>query len=756
MALARFTTTGAFDPTFGTGGKVMTAVQGDDYGYGVALQADGRIVVGGASYNPTADMLALRYNPDGSLDATFGSGGKAVVSLYPAANDGAYAVAVQPDGNIVLAGWAASPGGNDFAVVRLLGGPDDLLVNGGFESAEALGGGVATGFGDWRQDVATTVTGTQNGITPYQGTRMVRFDGTTDSGAQAGNFDGDISQYVDLSSYAAPIAQGQVTVTVSARFNRVAGNANTDTEFRLLLIAGSGALTTIPNLGTNTVSLISDANPATWELLTNTWKVPAGATWLFVNPYARENVSEGGTAPEFDGHYLDDVRMSLSGPSDFWFVQVFQDLAAYPAVTNLVTAEALIASNARIAQGSVAQADLLGFSATLPAGRFPFDLPMPGNTGNRNNYAVKATAQFWVATAGNYTFAAHTDDGVRVRIDGQVVITDDGMQNARDSQYAVVNLTAGAHTIEWVWFEHLGEDEGELFAAPGVRTGFDGVFKLVGDARLFGLPAGIVPEIAVEQPAGTNLVDGVATVNFGTLAGPSSVATRIFTVRNTGTRQLTGLDFLFDGPDAARFSIAAPPVAPVLPGGSTTFTLRFAPGAAGPRSATLRMTSNDADENPFDLALAGNAFSSIEEWRNTYFGTTANTGNAANAADPDGDGDLNIFEFAHGTNPTVSDGGVLVVSGAAILQRGSPTVWLQKTLYGVDYRALFGRRKDYLVAGLAYTVQFSRNLTTWETSTATPTVVAADAVMDAVTVPYPFFLSTGEKAQFFRVVLTGP
>ena len=71
----------------------------------------------------------------------------------------------------------------------------------------------------------------------------------------------------------------------------------------------------------------------------------------------------------------------------------------------------------------------------------------------------------------------------------------------------------------------------------------------------------------------------------------------------------------------------------------------------------------------------------------------------------------------------------------------------------VDYRALFGRRKDYLAAGLSYTVQFSADMTIWQSSAATPTVIADDGVIEACTVPYPFFIN-GKKARFFQVSVT--
>jgi hypothetical protein len=71
---------------------------------------------------------------------------------------------------------------------------------------------------------------------------------------------------------------------------------------------------------------------------------------------------------------------------------------------------------------------------------------------------------------------------------------------------------------------------------------------------------------------------------------------------------------------------------------------------------------------------------------------------------------------------------------------------------GVQFRALYGRRKDYMAARLTYTVQFSAELTTWVNSAAMPTVIADDGNIEAVTVPYPFFVQ-GKKARFFRVVV---
>ncbi len=128
--------------------------------------------------------------------------------------------------------------------------------------------------------------------------------------------------------------------------------------------------------------------------------------------------------------------------------------------------------------------------------------------------------------------------------------------------------------------------------------------------------------------------------------------------------------------------------------------------------------------------------------------------------DFDLDGTLNLAEFAFGTDPTVSSAATMILSGvvpgSTIIQRGLPTISATNTGTSVDFKALFCRRKDAL-SGLTYTVQFASDLTAttaWESSTATPTVIADDGVIQAVSVPYPFFLSTFKKARFFRVAVT--
>ena len=112
------------------------------------------------------------------------------------------------------------------------------------------------------------------------------------------------------------------------------------------------------------------------------------------------------------------------------------------------------------------------------------------------------------------------------------------------------------------------------------------------------------PEIAVER-AGGNLTDGSSSVNFGSVQTGSSSGNQTFTIRNTGNANLTGLSLSKSGGQASEFINSGLSTTTLAPGASTTFTVRFAPGSTGSRSTTFRIASNDANENPFDIALSG-------------------------------------------------------------------------------------------------------------------------------------------------------
>lgn len=119
FAVTRYTASGALDGTFGTGGIVTTPIgSGNDVARAVAIQADGKIVVAGYYEAGAFNKIAVvRYNANGSLDAGFGTGG--IVTTSVGSNDDfAYAVAIQTDGRIVVAGSSNNGGNDSFAIVR--------------------------------------------------------------------------------------------------------------------------------------------------------------------------------------------------------------------------------------------------------------------------------------------------------------------------------------------------------------------------------------------------------------------------------------------------------------------------------------------------------------------------------------------------------------------------------------------------------------------------------------------------------------
>jgi uncharacterized delta-60 repeat protein len=125
FALPAFAATGDLDPTFGVGGKVTTDfTPKQDIANGVAIQTNGKIVVGGASGGGSKFALA-RYNSDGSLDTTF-SGDGMLTTDFTATLDYANSIAIQIDGKIVAAGESGATGHNPkFALARY--NPDGSL-----------------------------------------------------------------------------------------------------------------------------------------------------------------------------------------------------------------------------------------------------------------------------------------------------------------------------------------------------------------------------------------------------------------------------------------------------------------------------------------------------------------------------------------------------------------------------------------------------------------------------------------------------
>lgn len=195
---------GGLDPSFAGDGIQTTDFGGfGDGATAVAIAPDGKIVVGGFASNAAgsghSDHAVVRYDADGNRDPSFSSDGRQTVD-YGSGSEGALAVAVEPDGKVVLAG-SANPSGTvvDFGVARLLadGEPDSAFSNDGRQTTDFSGTSDAVRAVAVRPDgeiVALGYTDTGGNIYDF-GLARYRVDGELDPG-----FSGDGTESTDFSN----------------------------------------------------------------------------------------------------------------------------------------------------------------------------------------------------------------------------------------------------------------------------------------------------------------------------------------------------------------------------------------------------------------------------------------------------------------------------------------------------------------------------------------------------------------------------
>jgi uncharacterized delta-60 repeat protein len=144
FALCRLDGAGALDATFGTGGVVTTNFGYQDIIFGLALQPDGKILATGNTSLPNSfngfDFCTVRYNTDGSVDAGFGTNGR-VTTDFGGGIDFATSIALQSDGKVVVGGGGPISNDFQFAIARYTaaGAPDATFGNAGVQTVGFLG-----------------------------------------------------------------------------------------------------------------------------------------------------------------------------------------------------------------------------------------------------------------------------------------------------------------------------------------------------------------------------------------------------------------------------------------------------------------------------------------------------------------------------------------------------------------------------------------------------------------------------------------
>lgn len=201
-----------------------------------------------------------------------------------------------------------------------------------------------------------------------------------------------------------------------------------------------------------------------------------------------------------------------------------------------------------------------------------------------------------------------------------------------DAVYVLATYTPGSLT-------------GTFLSAPASPAGYTLDYAYEGN-KIALVSTGGAPEIAIEEPVNTDILN-TGSRDFGTVT-LGSVTTKTFTIRNTGTSSLslTGTPDLVavSGANASEFTITAVPNNTVAASSTTTFTVQFAPTAAGVRNATLTITNTDSDEGTFTISVSGTGQTKYQAW----------AGGTAFDADANGDGVSNGLAFLLGASTPFS------------------------------------------------------------------------------------------------------
>jgi uncharacterized delta-60 repeat protein len=150
FALVRLTTGGLLDTTFSGDGMVTTSLGGTEDAFALALQADGRIVLGGSTSTGGIDFAVARYLSDGTLDTSFDGDGTKVFA-DGTFGDAIHALGIDPDGKIVFAGWSSDAvNGGDAIIGR-------LRADGSHDASFNAVGFNRIGFGDSSAETTKTL-----------------------------------------------------------------------------------------------------------------------------------------------------------------------------------------------------------------------------------------------------------------------------------------------------------------------------------------------------------------------------------------------------------------------------------------------------------------------------------------------------------------------------------------------------------------------------------------------------------------------
>jgi uncharacterized delta-60 repeat protein len=266
--VVRYNPNGSLDTSFGNGGIVTTNFPEGSYASSVALQADGKIIAAGTVFvdfiigeASNTDFALARYNQDGTPDTSFGNGGQVSTDFFSMEDD-AFSVLIQPDGKIVAVGSANNPATYyDFAAVR-------YLSNGTIDTTFGVAGKVSNDFGVAGFDRAQSAALQADGRIVAAGFAISQNGGVQDfavarytsSGVLDTTFSRDGKMQIDFGS----CCQSAYEVLLQSDGKIITvGYANTessDSDFLLARLSTRGSLDTTFGVGGKVRTSFGDLN----------------------------------------------------------------------------------------------------------------------------------------------------------------------------------------------------------------------------------------------------------------------------------------------------------------------------------------------------------------------------------------------------------------------------------------------------------------------------------------------------------------
>ncbi len=335
-----------------------------------------------------------------------------------------------------------------------------------------------------------------------------------------------------------------------------------------------------------------------------------------------------------DLNLTDSLKVTISGAhaSDFSVtVQPSSPIAPSDSTPFTVVFDPS-AGGVRTASISIANDDLTenpyNFSIQGTGATFP-EIDIQGNNvsildGDTSPSLTDHTDFGTVSTASapfSRTFTIYNvGDGDLTLIDSKIIVS-----GTNSSDFTVVTqpstpIIPGGSTAFTISFSPTGS---------GLRTASLSIYSTDSNENPYNFSVqgmAIVPEMSV-YGNGIVISDGDSVpsttdhTNFGSTPVADGSVSRTFTIYNTGNGDLNFGDspkVVVSGTHASDFSITAQPMSPIAPSGSTTFTVVFDPSAGGVRTASISITNDDPNENPYNFSIQGTGatFPEIEIWGN--------------------------------------------------------------------------------------------------------------------------------------------